>query len=83
MHVPITRLYLHVSGLDNQAASEDISSSLSLSPGIGLVDVDWQKGTVLVETANDDGGKDVLRKLREAGYPADDITADFGKSERG
>ncbi|CAN5437927.1 hypothetical protein BH11ARM2_BH11ARM2_22980 [soil metagenome] len=83
MSVPVTRLFLRVSSLDNQAAAEDISSSLSESPGIGLVEPDWQRGTVLVETANDDGGKDVLRKLRDAGYPAEDITADFGRFERG
>ncbi|RYG43850.1 hypothetical protein EON79_16170 [bacterium] len=79
----MTRLILRVPSLDHQAAAEDVSSALALSPGIGYVEADWKTGTVLVETANDDGGTDVLRKLREAGYPAENGVDAGEGAERG
>ncbi len=52
--------------------AEIVRESLMVSPGISEVDVDWRGGYVRAATANQDGGKDLERRLSEAGFPAEE-----------
>ncbi|HEY0868664.1 MAG TPA: heavy metal-associated domain-containing protein [Fimbriimonas sp.] len=56
----------------NQIDAQQIREYLSLSPGIDLVEVDLQQKKVTVTTASQDGGKDVVHRLSQAGYPPED-----------
>lgn len=70
--VQTTELMLKCPDIHDQADVSDIEHALSASPGIGLVEVDYQAKTVYAVTANQDGGIDIRQRLRDAGFPAVD-----------
>ncbi|MEZ0324277.1 MAG: hypothetical protein ACAH95_00065 [Fimbriimonas sp.] len=52
--------------------AEIVRENLMQSPGISDVEIDWRTGYVKAATANQDGGKDLERRLSQAGFPCDD-----------
>jgi hypothetical protein len=52
--------------------AEIVRESLMMSPGISDVEVDWRGGYVKAATANQDGGKDLEKRLRDCGFPPED-----------
>jgi hypothetical protein len=55
--------------LQTQADETDVQQLLSNAPGIGAVEIDVENHLIHVLTTNQDGGVDVITRLRNAGFP--------------
>ena len=64
-------LELHCPDIHLQVDGMMIEQTLSSSPGIDTVRVDWNSSDVFVTTANQDGGEDVIQRLDKAGFPVE------------
>ncbi len=53
-----------------------IQASLAKSPGLSTLSVDWERRRVIVATANQDGGLDIMDRLCHAGFPVERATAE-------
>lgn len=72
MAVPITELRVRIPDLLLQVDEETIKQVLADSPGIGDVEPDHRTHTLRFTTASQDGGREALDRLANAGYPVDD-----------
>jgi hypothetical protein len=54
--------------LTSQEDVDMLVTTLSSSPGVGMVEADWRTKKVRVETANQDGGEDVIERMIDAGF---------------
>ncbi len=59
-----------------QVDQVQIKEALNDSPGFNRVDFDFGEHTLVIYSANQDGGRDVIHKLSHAGYPAADYTVE-------
>ncbi len=68
----IFRLELHVPDMKTQVDAQQVREALHSSPGFDLAEIDIPTHMVIVKTANQDAGKDVIFRLSHAGFPPDD-----------
>lgn len=68
--VRTSELLLKCPDIHTQEDAMIVEQTLTNSPGIGDVEIDYRTGEVRVVTANQDGGLDVINRLSDAGYPA-------------
>jgi len=54
-----------------------IQENLAGAPGINTVNVNLETKHVVVTTANQDGGTDIIQRLTAAGYPVVEGTRDI------
>jgi hypothetical protein len=59
-----------------QVDQVQIREVLGTSPGFNRVDFNFPEHSLVIYTANQDGGRDVIHKLSHAGYPAEDYTVE-------
>ena len=79
----VFRLELHCPDVKTQADAMQLKSVLNSSPGLNTVDVDLPTHTLVITTANQDAGRDVVQRLSHAGFPPEDAELAFAAFERG
>ncbi len=58
--------------IKTQEDAEILRETLADGPGVGMIEVDWRTKIVQVVTSNQDAGRDVLKRLIDAGYRPED-----------
>lgn len=82
MALPITKLLLRCGKDLKQEDVSMVKGVLSDSPGIGAVELDWERDLIAVVTAAQDGGAELMVRLERAGYPVTIFKSDEHASER-
>jgi hypothetical protein len=68
--VVIYKITANCPSIKNQVDLTQIRETLNDSPGFSSVDFNLEEHTLVIFSANQDEGRDVLHKLSHAGYPA-------------
>lgn len=68
----IFQIKAHCPDMKAQVDLQQIREVLNDSPGFNMVDFSLETHSLVLTTANQDGGRDIIHKLSHAGFPPSD-----------
>jgi hypothetical protein len=68
--VTIFKIIAHCPDIKAQVDIQQIREVLNDSPGFSQVEFNFLEQKVVIFTANQDGGRDIIHKLSHSGFPA-------------